>query len=113
MASLKKGMKGIEQFAISDISTPLRYVIAENCCQLSIMSHLSLRTKDLQFERSKVRHGGVHNFEGFTKSPTAADRALLYKGSPSTSHVFGHSTALENKTYLQEQNDNFDSIHSL
>jgi tetratricopeptide (TPR) repeat protein len=73
------------------------------------MSHLSLRTKDLQFERSKVRHGGVHNFEGFTKSPTAAERALLYKGSPSTSHIFGHSTALDNKTFLQEQDDNFDS----
>ena len=62
------------------------------------MSHLTLRTKDLTFERSKVRSGGVHNFEGFTRSPTAADKALLYKGSPSTSHVFGHATALNNKT---------------
>ena len=43
------------------------------------MSHLTLRTKDLTFERSKVRSGGVHNFEGFTRSPTAADKALLYK----------------------------------
>ena len=66
------------------------------------MSHLTLRTKDLTFERSKVRSGGVHNFEGFTRSPTAADKALLYKGSPSTSHVFGHATALNNKTFLQD-----------
>ena len=54
-------------------------------------------------ERSQASHGGVHNFEGFTKSPTAADKAKLFKGSPSVSHVFGFATALENNHFLQEK----------
>ena len=57
------------------------------------MRKRSLKVQDLELERSRVSYGGVHNFEGFTKSPTAAEKAKLFRGSPSVSHVFGFSTA--------------------
>ena len=53
-----------------------------------------LKVQDLEVERSRVSYGGVHNF-GVLRNHRLLQKAKLFRGSPSVSHVFGFSTALK------------------
>jgi tetratricopeptide (TPR) repeat protein len=67
------------------------------------MSAFALSKNDLRVSRSTARVGGAHLFEGLTRSHNVLEKSILMKGSPTTAHVFGTSSAVKNNLYKRNR----------